>query len=126
MTDARLLELLDEVGLPAPEDGAVTIEGQDPVVATAFPVGEAAALALAGCGVASDALWQLRGGRPQRSRVSVRHAAASLGSHNILRLNGGPARLRPRRATRSWTTTAAATSAGSTSTEGSRIWRKAR
>ncbi len=91
MTDARLLELLDEVGLPAPEDGMVTIEGQDPVVATAFPVGEAAALALAACGVASDALWQLRGGRPQRSRVSVRHAAASLRSHTILRLNGGPA-----------------------------------
>ena len=52
MTDARLLELLDEVGLPAPVDGAVTIEGQDPIVATAFPVGEAAALALAACGVA--------------------------------------------------------------------------
>lgn len=70
--------LLGSLGLPAERAGAVTIDGHDPVLATRFLVGEAAAAALAAIGVAASDLWQLRGGRPQRVRVEVRTAAASL------------------------------------------------
>ena len=52
-------------------------------------------MALAACGVAVSDLWELRGGRPQRARVDVRRAAASLHSRDYLRLNGGPAPLGP-------------------------------
>ena len=72
-------------GLLAPLGGAaqelprrLDVAGADPVLATRFRVGEAAAAALAAGGAAADALWQLRGGRPQRLAVDVRAAAASL------------------------------------------------
>ena len=52
-------------------------------------------MALAACGVAVSDLWELRGGRPQRARVDVRRAAASLHSRDYLRLDGGPGPLGP-------------------------------
>ena len=90
MVDSRVQDLLEEVGLEAPPDGEVTIVGHDPVLKYRFPVGEAAAVALAACGVAVSNLWELKGGRPQRVRVDVRRAAASLHSRAFLRVNGGP------------------------------------
>ena len=90
MIDSRVQDLLEEVGLEAPPDGEVTIVGRDPVLKYRFPVGEAAAVALAACGVAVSNLWELKGGRPQRVRVDVRRAAASLHSRAFLRVNGGP------------------------------------
>jgi hypothetical protein len=50
MGDVRVAALLDEVGLPADVD--VWIEGHDPVLASKFPVGEAAATAI-GAGAAA-------------------------------------------------------------------------
>ena len=41
-------------------------------------------------GVAVSDLWELKGGRPQRARVEVRRAAASLTSRSFLRLDSGP------------------------------------
>lgn len=90
MIDARVQDLLKEVGLDASPEVEATIVGRDPVDAYRFPVGEAGAVALAACGVAVSTLWELRGGRPQRARVEVRRAAASLHSRDFLRLNGGP------------------------------------
>jgi crotonobetainyl-CoA:carnitine CoA-transferase CaiB-like acyl-CoA transferase len=88
--DARVQELLDEVGLTASSEVAAEIVGRDPVFGYRFPVGEAAAVALGACGVAVSDLWELKGGRPQRVRVEVRRAAASLTSRSFMKLDGGP------------------------------------
>ena len=79
-------ELLSEVGLPDTA-GTVTISGRDPVLPTAFPVGEAAACALAACGAAAATLH----GTNQQVRVDVRRAAASLISFALQRVEGGGA-----------------------------------
>jgi crotonobetainyl-CoA:carnitine CoA-transferase CaiB-like acyl-CoA transferase len=93
--DSRVQDLLNEVGLKPSPTVQATIAGRDPILAYRFPVGEAAAVAVAACGVAASDLWELRGGRPQRARVEVRRAAASLHSREYLSLNGGPAPLGP-------------------------------
>jgi crotonobetainyl-CoA:carnitine CoA-transferase CaiB-like acyl-CoA transferase len=95
MIDVRVRNLLKEVGLEPSSGVEATIVGGDPVDACRFPVGEAAAVALAACGVAVSSLWELRGGRPQRARVEVRRAAASLHSRDFLRLDGGPGPVGP-------------------------------
>ncbi|MET0681448.1 MAG: CoA transferase, partial [Burkholderiales bacterium] len=64
--------------------------GADPVLRTRYLVGTAGAAALAAVGLAADALWQLRGGRPQRVAVDLRAAAASLRSARYLRVDGKP------------------------------------
>jgi len=83
-------DLLDEVGLDLPPGHAATIVGHDPILAYRFPVGEAAAVALAAGGVASSHLWELKTGRRQHVRVDVRKAAISLRASMVMRLNGGP------------------------------------
>ncbi|MET1003493.1 MAG: CoA transferase [Acidimicrobiia bacterium] len=76
--------LLREVGLDDAVD--VAIDGHDPVLASRFPVGEAAAEAIG----ASAAAAALVGGRPQRVRVNVPHAAASLISFLLQRIEPAP------------------------------------
>ena len=71
--------------------GDARIHGTDPVLATPFRVGEAAAAALAACGDAAAELWQLRGGDPQQVDVDVRAAAASLLSFAFQRVERDPA-----------------------------------
>ena len=73
-----LAELRISLGLSAPDPTRVEIAGADPILPTRFRVGEAAAAALAACGLEAADLWELRGGRPQRVRVDVTGAAASL------------------------------------------------
>jgi hypothetical protein len=46
MIDARVEDLLSEVGLKASQDVHATIVGRDPVLGCPFPVGEAAAVAV--------------------------------------------------------------------------------
>jgi hypothetical protein len=70
--------LLRSLGAGLPDAGQVEIVGADPVLSTRFPIGEAAAVALAACGLAAAEIWQLRGGSHQRVRVDVTGAAASL------------------------------------------------
>jgi crotonobetainyl-CoA:carnitine CoA-transferase CaiB-like acyl-CoA transferase len=84
--DGALDSLLESLGVPAQPTGAVTIDGADPVLATRFLAGKAAATALAATGVAASDLWQLRGGQRQRVRVDVRAAAASLVSFLLCRV----------------------------------------
>ena len=64
------------------------IIGRDPVIATRFRAGEAAAAVLAANATAAADLWCARGGRPQRIEVDVRAAAASLVSFAYLRYQG--------------------------------------
>jgi crotonobetainyl-CoA:carnitine CoA-transferase CaiB-like acyl-CoA transferase len=61
------------------------IIGRDPVIATRFRAGEAAAAVLAANATAAADLWCARGGRPQHIEVDVRAAAASLVSFAYLR-----------------------------------------
>ena len=67
----------------------VELTGSDPVYATAFPIGEAAAASLAGGGAAAARLFALRGGPTQNIRVDVTAAAASLLGFVFQSLEGG-------------------------------------
>jgi len=64
------------------------IRGCDPVFASPFRVGEAAAAALAACASGAAAFFELRGGPAQRVRVDVEAAAASLVSFAFQRVEG--------------------------------------
>src|SRR5271154_3594354 len=73
---------------------SLQIIGHDPVIATTFRAGEAAAAVLAANATAAADLWCARGGRPQRIEVDVRAAAASLVSFLYLRYQGAAPDLR--------------------------------
>ncbi len=88
--DRRVQALLDEVGLHVPPSQEATVVGRDPILGYRFPVGEAAAVALAAGGVAASDLWALKTGLRQAVRVEVRKAAVSLRATLVLTVNGGP------------------------------------
>jgi crotonobetainyl-CoA:carnitine CoA-transferase CaiB-like acyl-CoA transferase len=71
-------ELLREVGVPPEAAARATVEGRDPVLAARFPIGQAAATALAAAASVAALLWRDRTGQEQDVRVDVRRAAASL------------------------------------------------
>ncbi len=75
--------------------GRVKITGNDPVLPTRFPVGEAVAGVHAAIGVAVSDLWELQTGRKQEIKVDVRAAAASLQSYVYQRVKGSPSRTMP-------------------------------
>ncbi|RIL06081.1 MAG: hypothetical protein DCC71_07995 [Proteobacteria bacterium] len=78
----------DAAGAP-PDDGhALDVLPADPVLATPFRVGDAAAASTAAHALAAAELWRLRGGRPQRIEVDARAAAASLLSFLLARAPG--------------------------------------
>jgi crotonobetainyl-CoA:carnitine CoA-transferase CaiB-like acyl-CoA transferase len=82
-------DLLASLGRAAnSHEHALQIAGSDPVIATRFRAGEAAAAVLAANATAAADLWCARGGRPQRIEVDVRAAAASLVSFTYLRYQG--------------------------------------
>ena len=82
-------DLLASLGrADASNQHALQIIGHDPVIATTFRAGEAAAAVLAANATAAADLWCARGGRPQRIEVDVRAAAASLVSFLYLRYQG--------------------------------------
>jgi crotonobetainyl-CoA:carnitine CoA-transferase CaiB-like acyl-CoA transferase len=81
-------DILHHAGLTLPPGPDAEITGADPIIASRFRVGEAAAAALAACGVAASELWALRGGARQRVTVDVRAAAASLLGFMFQRLDG--------------------------------------
>jgi len=88
--DSRVQTLLDEVGLRVAPDQVATVEGSDPILGYRFPVGEAAAVALAAGGVAASDLWEHQTGRRQAVRVDVRKAAVSLRATLVMTVDGGP------------------------------------
>src|SRR5271165_609629 len=82
-------DLLASLGrADASNQNALQIIGHDPVIATTFRAGEAAAAVLAANATVAADLWCARGGRPQRIEVDVRAAAASLVSFLYLRYQG--------------------------------------
>lgn len=60
MSDRRVESLLSEVGFPTTAAANATIVGHDPVLGCRFPVGEAAAAALAACASVAALLWEER------------------------------------------------------------------
>jgi crotonobetainyl-CoA:carnitine CoA-transferase CaiB-like acyl-CoA transferase len=85
MGDARVAALLAEFG--APSDVDVDIDGRDPILASKFPVGEAAAVAVgAGAAIAAQ-IWRDRTGEDQSVRVGVDAAAVSLISFLLQRVD---------------------------------------
>ncbi len=86
--DLALSGLLAEVAGAWRPRAAVRLLGCDPVLATRYRIGEAAAAALGACGAAAAELHALRSGRSQEVSVDVRRAAASLLSFAFQRLDG--------------------------------------
>ena len=67
----------------------VEIRGRDPVMPSRFKIGEAAATALAACGVAANTIWKASGGKHQHIEVDTAGAAVSLISFLCQRLDDG-------------------------------------
>jgi hypothetical protein len=95
--DPRVADLLAEVGLSADAgagegDGRVTttIVGADPVLPTPYPVGEAAATAIAATATIAAQTWHDATGEGQDVTVDVRRAAESLVSFLRQRVSGPP------------------------------------
>ncbi len=75
------------------------IFNHDPVIATRFRAGEAAASVLGAQALASAELWCRRGGSPQTIEVNLRAAAASLTSFSFMIVENAPSLARETRAT---------------------------
>lgn len=74
-----ITELLTGLGRPEAVDPArLSIVGADPVLPTRFPIGDAAVAVMMAGGLLVDAIWQARGGLPQRLSLRTDVAAASL------------------------------------------------
>ncbi len=71
-----------------PTDDRVTIDGTDPVLATPWPVGEVAAVALAQAGAAAAELARRAGADPGPVRVSVGDATAATLGFAVMRVGG--------------------------------------
>ena len=83
-------------GLELAPDTDVVVTGEDPVLASPFHLGEGAATALVLVGQEADRIWCMRGGHRQSMAVDVNHAAASLHSFALLRIDSA-GRETPRR-----------------------------
>jgi crotonobetainyl-CoA:carnitine CoA-transferase CaiB-like acyl-CoA transferase len=77
VTPERVGRVLAAGRLGAPPE-SLEIRGEDPALASRFPIGEAAACALGLGGAAASRLFELRGGEEQNVVVEVAAAAASL------------------------------------------------
>ncbi len=69
-------------------DGAADVIGADPALATPWPVGEVAAVALAAAGTAAARLARRAGGDPGRVRTDVGDAAAATIGFALMRVDG--------------------------------------
>lgn len=90
MESARIRELLSLARIALPPGAEIAISGDDPILDTAYPAGGAAAVAVAAQAAQAAELWRLRTGQSQSVSVDARHAAASLISFALQRLDGGP------------------------------------
>ena len=77
-------ELIKVRGRQNLDPSELQISGTDPVFNSAFKIGEVAAAAHASVGVAVNDIWELKTGRRQKIRISVRSAAASLKSSKFI------------------------------------------
>ena len=90
MIDPRVGALLDAVGVVPANGVSAVIHGRDPVLPSAFRVGELAAAALGALGVTVASLWHDRTGAAQEVAIDVRRAAAAVSAHRHQRLDGSP------------------------------------
>jgi crotonobetainyl-CoA:carnitine CoA-transferase CaiB-like acyl-CoA transferase len=88
---ASLVNLWDSVGRPSESLDRIAIDGADPVLPSAFKIGEAAAASIGATALAAADLWCLRGGRAQHVQVNTRAAAMAFRSERHLRIDGRPA-----------------------------------
>ena len=86
-SQSELSRLLQLTKLPTAD--TVEIRGRDPVMPSRFKIGEAAAKALAACGVAANTIWTASGGKHQHIEVDTAGAAVSLISFLCQRLDDG-------------------------------------
>ena len=86
-SQSELSRLLQLTKLPTAD--TVEIRGRDPVMPSRFKIGEAAATALAACGVAANTIWKASGGKHQHIEVDTAGAAVSLISFLCQRLDDG-------------------------------------
>jgi CoA transferase family III len=77
-----------KTGVGLDPETVVDVAGQDPILKSSLHLGEGAATVLALLGQEANRIWTARGGRPQSLSVDARHAAASLKSYTLLRVNG--------------------------------------
>ena len=82
-------ELMAIRGGEVPSQESVRITGSDPVLETRFKVGETCAHVLAGIGVATSDIWEMKTGRRQDAAIDVRAASAALLSSYHMRLPDG-------------------------------------
>jgi crotonobetainyl-CoA:carnitine CoA-transferase CaiB-like acyl-CoA transferase len=83
-------DLLQAAGAPPDAAARTETRGRDPVLAARFPIGEAAAAALAAAASVAALIWRERTGQEQDVAVDVARAAASLVGHSLQRLEPGP------------------------------------
>ncbi|MGC9962674.1 MAG: CoA transferase [Acidimicrobiales bacterium] len=76
-------------GVPLSPTTEIEILGADPVLRSPLHLGEGAAVVLGLVGQQATRIGQSRGLGPQRLRIDVRHAAASLHSFLLLQIEGG-------------------------------------
>ena len=74
----RFEEILTVAGLSLSNKTILEITGEDPILSSKFPVGEAAATALGLTGSMAEDIWFRRTGNHQGVKVNVRDAAATL------------------------------------------------
>src|SRR5664279_2775428 len=71
----KLTELMEALGVsPEETGGTITINGDDPIVASPHRLGTAAAVALSSVGATAAAIWKLRTGRGQDISVDAKDA----------------------------------------------------
>src|SRR4051812_8901337 len=88
-TQEALNMILAAIGLrEAAYKGKVTINGQDPILASRHRFGELMAAAQAAFGMALGQLWQLKGGNPQDVTTSVKNAVHQHHGIAFMRQNG--------------------------------------
>lgn len=81
-----LNEILNVRGTQQPVSDELQIIGKDPVLNSNFKLGEVAAAAHAGVGVAINDLWELKTGQRQKIKLNVRSAAATLKSNKFIKI----------------------------------------
>jgi crotonobetainyl-CoA:carnitine CoA-transferase CaiB-like acyl-CoA transferase len=79
-------EILNVRGMQQPVSDELQIIGKDPVLNSNFKLGEVAAAAHAGVGVAINDLWELKTGQRQKIKLNVRSAAATLKSNKFMKI----------------------------------------
>ncbi len=81
--------MLSAIGVrEAAYDGTLTIEGKDPILASRHRFGEVMAAAQAAFGMGLGRLWEMRGGKAQNVRTSVRNAVHQHHGIAFMRQNG--------------------------------------